>query len=101
MLDAEGFDVVGEADNGEAAVQAVHQLRPDLVLLDIALPDMDGFEVCSQVSTVDGTGPLVVLTSSRDASTFGTKLGTSAACGFIPKADLTGAALSAIMNGSG
>jgi DNA-binding NarL/FixJ family response regulator len=101
MLDAEGFDVVGEADSGQAAVQAVQQLGPDLVLLDIALPDIDGFQVCKQVTTGDGTGPVVVLTSSRDASTYAIQLGRSAARGFIPKADLTGAALTAVMNESG
>lgn len=101
MLEAEGFDVIGEADDGQAAVQAVHRLSPDLVLLDIALPDIDGFAVCEQVSRVDGTGPVVVLTSSRDVSTFRSKLAASGALGFIPKAELTGAALTAVSHGQG
>jgi CheY-like chemotaxis protein len=101
MLDAEGFEVIGEAGDGETAVRAVHLLVPDLVLLDVALPDIDGFEVCERVSSLDGTGPQVVLTSSRDASTFGSRLAASAALGFIPKADLTGPALSAVIRGSG
>lgn len=100
MLEAEGFDVVGEADDGQTAVRAVRRLTPDVVLLDVALPDIDGFEVCARVSGSDGSGPAVVLTSSRDASTFGGKVTASSARGFIPKADLTGAALSAVLGQS-
>lgn len=101
MLDAEGFDVIGEAEDGNAALRAVGRLSPDVVLLDIALPDMDGFEVCEQVSPRTGVGPIVVLTSSRDASTFQGRLAGSRARAFIPKADLTGLALAEAIQGSG
>lgn len=100
MLDTEGFEVVGEAGNGQTAVLVVRRLTPDVVLLDVALPDIDGFEVCARVSGSDGSGPAVVLTSSRDASTFGEKVTASSASGFIPKADLTGAALFAVLSQS-
>ena len=49
LLEAEGYDVVGEAENGESAVAAALRLRPDLVLLDVQLPDIDGFEVADQI----------------------------------------------------
>src|SRR5438093_2201218 len=70
LLEAEGFDVVGEAEDGGSALEAAERLHPDVVLLDVQLPDIDGFEVASRL-TGDGDGPLVVLISSRDGSDFG------------------------------
>ena len=96
VLEAEGFEVVGEAENGVAALSAVKELHPDLVLLDVQLPDFDGFEVASRL-TGNGAGPAVVLTSSRDASEFGPLVAESGARGFIPKAELSGAALTALL----
>jgi len=100
LLEAEGFDVVGEAGTGLSAVAQVDRLDPDVVLLDIALPDIDGFEVCARISRRGTTRPAVVLTSSRDAETFRQRLVTSSARGFIPKASLTGAALAVLASGS-
>jgi len=96
LLDAEGFVVIGEAETGSAAVQAVDRLDPDVVLLDIALPDIDGFEVCARITRARLARPAVVLTSSRDAEDFHGRLDASAARGFLPKASLTGAALAAV-----
>jgi DNA-binding NarL/FixJ family response regulator len=70
VLQAEGFEVVGEAADGASALKAVRALRPELVLLDVQLPDADGFMIASEL-TRGGDGPLVVLTSSRDAADFG------------------------------
>jgi len=95
LLDAEGFVVIGEADTGSAAVRAVDRLDPDVVLLDIALPDIDGFEVCAQITRSGRARPAVVLTSSRDAEAFHGRLDTCGARGFLPKASLTGATLAA------
>lgn len=96
VLDAEGFVVIGEAETGSAAVRAVDRLDPDIVLLDIALPDIDGFEVCARITRADLARPAVVLTSSRDAEEYHGRLDASAARGFLPKANLTGAALAAV-----
>jgi CheY-like chemotaxis protein len=96
LLDAEGFLVIGEAETGSAAVEAVDRLDPDVVLLDIALPDIDGFEVCARITRAGGARPAVVLTSSRDAEDFHGRLDACAARGFLPKASLTGAALAAL-----
>ena len=60
-----GFEVVGEAAEDHAAVTAARQLRPDVVLLDIQLPDIDGFEVTMRLRQ-NSAGPVIVLTSSRD-----------------------------------
>jgi DNA-binding NarL/FixJ family response regulator len=92
MLEAAGFQVVGEAANGAEAVAAVDRLRPAVVLLDIRLPDVDGFVVAHRLAGL-AEPPQVVLVSSREAVAWGPKLGQSPVRGFIAKADLTGAAL--------
>jgi DNA-binding NarL/FixJ family response regulator len=96
LLEDEGFDVVGEADNGQSALEAVERLHPDLVLLDVQLPDFDGFQVVKRLRCNSGT-PCVVLTSSRDASDFGATVTDCGALGFIAKAELSGAALTRLM----
>lgn len=91
LLEADGLDIAGEATDGAQAIEAVEMLHPDVVLLDINLPEMDGFEVARRVSRPGG--PVVVLTSSRPASDYGTKLDDSPAVGFLPKNELSGEAL--------
>jgi CheY-like chemotaxis protein len=95
LLEAEGFEVVGEAEDGASALLAADELSPELVLLDVQLPDLDGFEVARLLT--QGGGPAVVLVSSRDGSDFGPLVERSGARGFIPKAELSGAALSALL----
>ena len=92
LLVAGGFEVVGEAADGAAALSEARALKPDLVLLDIQLPDIDGFAVCDRL-TADEGAPAIVFTSSRDASSYRRRLGGSSARGFIPKADLSAPAL--------
>ena len=92
LLEASGFTVVGEAEDGASALSAVEELRPALVLLDVVLPDTDGFAVAERLAE-NGAGPDVVLTSSREAADFGERLDRSLAIGFIHKDDLSGAAL--------
>jgi DNA-binding NarL/FixJ family response regulator len=96
MLESEGYDVVGEAADGSAALLAAADLQPELVVLDVQLPDMDGFEVARRL-TGGGGGPIVVLVSSRDGSDFGPLVAESGARGFIAKGDLCGAALTALL----
>ena len=98
LLEAEGFDVVGEATDGASALAAARALAPELVLLDVALPDMDGFAVCDALLE-DGPGPAVVLTSSRDVSSYRRRLKRSRARGFIPKSELSGPALTTLAGG--
>ena len=96
LLEAEGFEVVGEAEDGESAITAAEELHPDIVLLDVQLPDLDGFEVASRL-TSNGDHPCVVLVSSRDRGDFGPLVARSGACGFIPKAELSGQAIAALL----
>jgi len=99
LLEVEGYDVVGEAKDGHEAIAQTNVLRPDLVLLDVNLPDMDGFQVASRLTARNGGSipPAVILISSRDPSDFGTRVTASGARGFIPKADLSGDSLAALL----
>jgi DNA-binding NarL/FixJ family response regulator len=96
LLEAEGYDVIGEAPDGTTAITETHRLHPDLVLLDINLPDLNGFQVAEQITANDGA-PAVVLTSSRDSSDFGPLVSGSGARGFISKGDLSGAAIAKLL----
>jgi DNA-binding NarL/FixJ family response regulator len=96
LLESDGYEVVGEAADGEEALRAAARLRPDLVLLDVQLPDIDGFEVAVRLAELDDA-PEVILTSSRDGADYGSCIEDSGARGFVPKAELSGAALSLLL----
>lgn len=96
LLESEGFEVVGEAEDGGSALTQATALAPDLILLDVQLPDLDGFEVASRV-TCACDPPDVILTSSRERSDFGQLVESCGARGFVGKADLSGPALRALM----
>jgi|tagenome__1003787_1003787.scaffolds.fasta_scaffold20900176_2 DNA-binding NarL/FixJ family response regulator len=96
LLEMEGFEVVGEAADGASAVESVEQLRPDLVLLDVQLPDAQGYDVARQIFE-RGLSPRIVLISSRDESDYGDNVRTSGAVGFLNKAELSGDRLRALL----
>lgn len=96
LLETEGFDVIAEAESGAAALKAADELHPELVLLDVHLPDLDGFDVASRLTGMESP-PIVVLTSSRDGSDFGPMVGRSGARGFVPKGDLSGELIAALI----
>ena len=96
MLEAEGFEVVGEAADGISGISAARALHPDVVLLDVQLPDIDGFDVAARLIT-NGDSPAVVLTSSRDLADFGSLVRRSGARGFLPKSELSGSGLAEIL----
>jgi len=96
LLVADGFAVVGEAANGAAAIAAALDLRPDVVLLDVALPDIDGFAVAVALAAQD-VPPAVVLVSSRARADYGGQIGASPVRGFIAKSELSGDALRSLL----
>ena len=89
VLVADGLVVVGEAADGAAAIEAAPRLRPDVVLLDVGLPDMDGFAVAAALGAQD-QAPAVVLVSSRSRDDYGSLVDASSAVGFIAKSALSG-----------
>ncbi|MGH3372398.1 MAG: response regulator, partial [Nocardioidaceae bacterium] len=96
LLERDGWTVVGEAEDGLAALRAAAALRPDVVLLDIGLPRHDGFWVADRLA-LDARGPAVVLVSSRDSDAYGDRIATSPALGFLAKSDLDGVRLRAMV----
>jgi DNA-binding NarL/FixJ family response regulator len=95
-LEADGFTVIAEAADGASALDAVRDHRPAIVLLDVQLPDVSGLDVAEQLTSAGG-GPEVVLTSTREASDFGDRLARSGARGFVPKSELSGDAVAALL----
>ena len=89
LLAAAGFDVIGEAVDGRTAIEATSHDHPTVVLLDIQLPDLDGFEVAERL-LAQPDPPLVVLVSTREASDYGRRITRSGALGFITKSRLSG-----------
>ena len=96
LLELEGFEVVGEAEDGASAVSAAERLRPDLVLLDVQLPDMRGFEVARRI-LAGGSQARIVLVSSREESDYGDRIRESGALGFVSKGELSGDRLRAVL----
>ena len=96
LLEAEGFDVVGEATDGRSGVETAARLHPDVALVDIGLPDIDGFTVAGSILASHDAGH-VVLISGRAAEDFGDLLARSTADGFIGKGELTGERLLALI----
>ena len=97
LLVADGFDVVGEAADAATAMAAVEAAHPDVILLDIQLPDLDGLSLAERIGSGPGK-PAVILVSSRDASAYGRRLEDSSARGFVAKSDLSGAAVRALLD---
>jgi len=96
LLERHGFVVVAEADTGISGIAKAEEHCPDLVLLDVQLPDVDGFEVAERLSRLDG--PIdVILTSSLDGTDFGALVAHSSALGFVPKGELSASALEALL----
>jgi DNA-binding NarL/FixJ family response regulator len=100
VLVSDGFDVVGEARDGDGALTTAFDLRPDVVLLDVQLPGADGFGVAEALAG-QPAAPAVVLVSSRSRTDYGHRVADSVAVGFIPKAELSGDALRLVLADDG
>src|SRR5262245_29634425 len=96
ILEADGYDVVAEADDGESGLRLAAALRPAIVLLDIALPGIDGFAVAERLAA-EAEPPAVVLISSRERAAYGRRIDAAPARGFLSKRHLSGSALAALV----
>jgi DNA-binding NarL/FixJ family response regulator len=96
LLEVSGYDVVGEAADGASGLALAHELEPELVLLDVALPDMSGFDVADALA---GGPSAVVLVSSRDPSDLGRRAARTGALGFIAKDRLSEESLLELVEG--
>jgi DNA-binding NarL/FixJ family response regulator len=96
MLESAGYKVIGSVGDGETALAQLEPLRPDIVLVDIQLPGMDGFAVANHL-TARAKAPIVVLISSRERDDYGSRIADSRAAGFISKAELSGDQLRKLM----
>ena len=96
VLVDDGFCVVGEAADAESGLAVAQELRPDCVLVDVQLGDADGFALAEALA-IGGERPAVVMTSGRDRRDFEALIGASAACGFIPKEELSASALEELL----
>jgi DNA-binding NarL/FixJ family response regulator len=96
LLEADGFDVIGEAADGESAVEQARRLRPEVVLLDVQLPGMDGFATAAQLAA-QPAAPAVVLISSRGRQSYRERLGVVRAVGFMTKEEFSGECLASLL----
>jgi DNA-binding NarL/FixJ family response regulator len=96
LLEADGYRVIGEAEDGEAAARLAEDLGPSLILLDIGLPGVDGFAVAERLAAMSDP-PTVVLISSRERSSYGRRIDAAPVRGFISKRELSGAALKSVL----
>jgi DNA-binding NarL/FixJ family response regulator len=97
LLECDGWNVVGEAGDGTSGLSAARTLKPDVVLLDVRLPDIDGFAVAEEL-TAGGAGPAVIVTSSSDDPLYPDRARRTGARGFVAKHDLSGAALQRVLD---
>jgi two-component system nitrate/nitrite response regulator NarL len=97
MLEAAGFAVVGSCADGRSALAAITDLRPDVVLLDVQMPDLDGFAVLARLDAA--ARGRVVLVSTREQSDYGNRVRDSGAAGFITKGDLSPATVARAVPG--
>ena len=96
LLEGEGFDVVGSAATGEEALGLAMRLDPNLVLLDIQLPGMDGFATAERLAAL-ANPPVVVLISSRARSSYGSRIDHAPVRGFLAKHELSGESLKSLI----
>jgi two-component system invasion response regulator UvrY len=87
----DGFEVIGEAETGEASVERAHELRPDLVLMDVNLPGISGLEATRQILAdhVGGRPVVVLVLSTYEAAEYGPQAEEVGAACFIPKSEFS------------
>jgi DNA-binding NarL/FixJ family response regulator len=97
LLEAAGYEVLAACPDGRSALGTISALQPDIVLLDVQLPDIDGFGLISLLDRCSKSPATIVLISSREAADYGARVGRSGAAGFITKADLSAQSLAEVV----
>jgi DNA-binding NarL/FixJ family response regulator len=82
----DGFEVVGEAETGEASLESVRELKPDLVLMDVNLPGIDGLEATRQIKGENPDQVIVLVLSTYEAEEMTPRALEAGAVAYIPKA---------------
>ena len=100
LLERAGFSVVAEAGSGAGGVEEAKAHGPDVAIVDVQLPDFDGFEVAARLSELK-PAPRVILISSLDGADFGALVAGSSALGFLPKADLSASLINGLLARTG
>ncbi len=87
----EDFEVIGEVETGEASLPAAQELAPDLILMDVNLPGIDGLEATRRIlaAAEKGTAPVVLVLSTYEAGEYGSRAVESGAAAFISKSDFS------------
>jgi DNA-binding NarL/FixJ family response regulator len=83
----DGFEVVGEAESGEDSVTMAHELGPDLVLMDVNLPGINGLEATRRILTQEGSRVVILLLSTYEAEEYAPRAAECGASAYIPKSD--------------
>jgi DNA-binding NarL/FixJ family response regulator len=96
LLERAGFTVVAEAGSGAGGVAEARAHSPDVAIVDVQLPDFDGFEVAARLSELEAA-PQVILVSSLDGADLGALVTGSPALGFVPKAELSASGINALL----
>ncbi len=97
---ADGFEVAGEAESGEEGVELAAELRPDLVLMDVYLPGIDGLEATRRIAATDDA-PRVLVMSTHESEEFAEAAVAAGALAFVPKSQFGLDELEAAWNASG
>jgi DNA-binding response OmpR family regulator len=100
LLERAGFSVVAEADSGAGGVEEAKAHSPDVAIVDVQLPDFDGFAVAARLSELEAA-PQVILVSRLDGSDFGALVAGSSALGFVPKAELSASRINGLLAQTG
>ncbi|MBJ7609860.1 MAG: response regulator transcription factor [Candidatus Dormibacteraeota bacterium] len=87
----DGFEVIGESETGEDSVSSAEDLRPDLVLMDVNLPGINGLEATRQIlaGRINGKPVVVLVLSTYEAAEYGPQAEEAGAAGFIPKSEFS------------
>ena len=95
LLEHEGYEIVGETDNGVDAMQMIRECVPDLIILDISIPKLDGLEVLSRFNAMDSTFKTLILTA-QTPTLFAMRCMQSGAAGYVCKQEKLSELVSAI-----